>query len=169
MDIGWCNYELGRFYDGKRKIVCIKNTDIPQPPPAFQPYQAYDADEAGILEFIDELFVSGISPTVYRSIGMWDRSRETFTNAHKVSQTNWHRNSPRRGFGNSFTKGELYFPYVTTRRNGSTPRRRQSKATPMALTCSDSARWRPFPGRRFGNRSAKQSTGPRSWKGHCSP
>ena len=59
MDIGWCNYELGRFYDGKRKIVCIKNTDIPQPPPAFQPYQAYDADEAGILKFIDELFVSG--------------------------------------------------------------------------------------------------------------
>ena len=23
----------------------------------------------------------------------------------------------------------------------------------------------PFPGRRFGNRSAKQSTGPRSWRG----
>jgi hypothetical protein len=59
MDIGWCNYELGRFYDVKRKIVCIKNTDIPQPPPAFQPYQAYDADEAGILKFIDELFVTG--------------------------------------------------------------------------------------------------------------
>ena len=59
MDMGWCNYELGRFYDEKRKIVCIKNTDIPQPPPAFQPYQAYDADEAGILKFIDELFVSG--------------------------------------------------------------------------------------------------------------
>jgi hypothetical protein len=59
MDIGWCNYELGRFYDGKRKIVCIKNTDIPQPPPAFQPYQAYDGNEAGILKFIDELFVSG--------------------------------------------------------------------------------------------------------------
>src|SRR5438309_5856845 len=59
MDMGWCNYELGRFYDQKRHIVCIKNTDIPKPPPAFQPYQAYDADEAGLLKFINELFVLG--------------------------------------------------------------------------------------------------------------
>ena len=59
MDMSWCNYELGRFYDGKRKIVCIKNTDIPNPPPPFQPYQAYDGDEAGIRKFIDELFVKG--------------------------------------------------------------------------------------------------------------
>jgi hypothetical protein len=59
MDMGWCNYELGRFYDGKRKVVCIKNTDIPEPPPPFQPYQAYNADEAGIGKFIDELFVKG--------------------------------------------------------------------------------------------------------------
>jgi hypothetical protein len=59
MDMGWCNYELGRFYDGKRKIVCIKNTDIPNPPPPFQPYQAYDGDETGLRKFIDELFVKG--------------------------------------------------------------------------------------------------------------
>ncbi len=59
MDMGWCNYELGRFYDNKRQIACIKNTDIPKPPPAFQPYQAYNADEAGILKFINELFVIG--------------------------------------------------------------------------------------------------------------
>ena len=59
MDLGWCNYELGRFYDGKRKVVCIKNTDISEPPPPFQPYQAYNADEAGIGKFIDELFVKG--------------------------------------------------------------------------------------------------------------
>lgn len=59
MDMSWCNYELGRFYDGKRKIVCIKNTDIPNAPPPFQPYQAYDGDEAGIRKFIDELFVKG--------------------------------------------------------------------------------------------------------------
>jgi hypothetical protein len=59
MDMSWCNYELGRFYDGKRKIVCIKNTNIPDPPPPFQPYQAYDGDEDGILKFIDELFVKG--------------------------------------------------------------------------------------------------------------
>jgi TIR domain len=59
MDMGWCNYELGRFYDDKRKVACIKNTDIPKPPPAFEPYQAYDADADGIRKFIDELFVKG--------------------------------------------------------------------------------------------------------------
>lgn len=59
MDMGWCNYELGRFYDDKRQVVCIKNIDIPKPPPAFQPYQAYDANQAGLLKFFTELFVSG--------------------------------------------------------------------------------------------------------------
>jgi hypothetical protein len=59
MDMGWCNYELGRFYDDRRQIVCIKNTDIPKPPPAFEPYQAYDANEEGLAKFIKELFVSG--------------------------------------------------------------------------------------------------------------
>jgi TIR domain len=59
MDMSWCNYELGRFYDGKRKIVCIKNTDIPKAPPPFQSYQSYDGDETGILKFINELFVRG--------------------------------------------------------------------------------------------------------------
>jgi hypothetical protein len=60
MDLGWCNYEFGRFYDKGRKVVCIKNTDIPEPPPQFEPYQAYDADEHGIRQLIDELFVKGI-------------------------------------------------------------------------------------------------------------
>jgi hypothetical protein len=60
MDLGWSNYEFGRFYDKTRKVVCIKNTDILKPPPQFEPYQAYNADEAGILKFIDELFVKGI-------------------------------------------------------------------------------------------------------------
>jgi TIR domain len=59
VDMGWCNYELGRFYDDKRKVACIKNTDIPKPPPAFEPYQAYDADADGFRKFIDELFVKG--------------------------------------------------------------------------------------------------------------
>lgn len=59
MEMSWCNYELGRFDDGKRKVVCIKNTDIDAPPPAFEPYQAYTADAAGIRKFIDELFVAG--------------------------------------------------------------------------------------------------------------
>ena len=59
MEMGWSNYELGRFYDLGRHVVCIKNTDISEPPPAFEPYQAYSADENGFLKFIHELFVSG--------------------------------------------------------------------------------------------------------------
>jgi hypothetical protein len=59
MEMGWCNYELGRFYDDKRHVVCIKNTDIPKAPPAFQPYQANDANESGFAKFIKELFVGG--------------------------------------------------------------------------------------------------------------
>ncbi|GCL60988.1 toll/interleukin-1 receptor domain-containing protein [Pseudaquabacterium pictum] len=61
MEMGWCNYELGRFYeqDSRRPVVCIKNTDIPQPPPAFQPYQAYDADTDGLMKFLRELFATG--------------------------------------------------------------------------------------------------------------
>lgn len=60
MELGWCNYELGRFYEDKRHVVCIKNTDIPKPPPAFEPYQAYDANDSGFAKFIEELFVTGI-------------------------------------------------------------------------------------------------------------
>jgi len=60
MEMGWCNYELGRFYDGKRPIVCIKNSDIPVPPPAFQSYQAYDATVEGLKKFLSELFVEGV-------------------------------------------------------------------------------------------------------------
>jgi hypothetical protein len=61
MEMGWCNYELGRFYeqDNLRPVVCIKNIDIAKPPPAFQPYQAYDADAAGLGKFIKELLVTG--------------------------------------------------------------------------------------------------------------
>jgi hypothetical protein len=62
MDMGWCNYELGRFYnedmDG-RYIVCIRNTDIKLPPPAFQPYQSYEASLSDLNKFLNELFVKG--------------------------------------------------------------------------------------------------------------
>ena len=37
MDMSWCNYEPGRFYDGKRRIICIKNTDIPTRRRPFNP------------------------------------------------------------------------------------------------------------------------------------
>ena len=63
MDMGWCNYELGRFYDDtqskKRPIICIMNTDIPKPPPVFQLNQAVTADKSGFTKFITELFVTG--------------------------------------------------------------------------------------------------------------
>src|ERR1700752_3411309 len=32
MQMEWCNYELGRFYDEKRPVVCLKNIDIEKPP-----------------------------------------------------------------------------------------------------------------------------------------
>lgn len=59
MEMGWCNYELGRFYEEKRPVICLKNTDIPKPPPAFEPFQAYSADAEGIGKFLKELFVTG--------------------------------------------------------------------------------------------------------------
>jgi len=59
MEMGWCNYELGRFYDSKRPVICIKNTDIAGPPPAFQPYQSYDASPAKLSKFLRELFHDG--------------------------------------------------------------------------------------------------------------
>jgi hypothetical protein len=58
MDLNWCNYELGRFFDGGRHIVCLKNVDIEKPPPVFEPFQAYDGDEDGIFKFLQELFDS---------------------------------------------------------------------------------------------------------------
>ncbi|MGB5465857.1 MAG: TIR domain-containing protein, partial [Sedimenticolaceae bacterium] len=58
MDLNWCNYELGRFFDGERHIVCLKNVDIEKPPPVFEPFQAYNGDEEGIFKFLLELFDS---------------------------------------------------------------------------------------------------------------
>ena len=62
MNMGWPNYELGRFYsdnmDG-RHIVCIRNVGIPAPPPAFEPYQSYEASPKDLRKFLDELFVKG--------------------------------------------------------------------------------------------------------------
>jgi len=62
MDMGWCNYELGRFYNDNmdgRHIVCIRNTDIALPPPAFQPYQSYEASPGDLRKFLNDLFVNG--------------------------------------------------------------------------------------------------------------
>ena len=59
-EMAWPSFELGRFYDKKRHVVTIKNTNIPKPPPQFEPYQAYDGDEHGISKFLSELFVQGI-------------------------------------------------------------------------------------------------------------
>jgi hypothetical protein len=59
MDMGWCNYELGRFYQGDDNVVCIRNSDIPKPPPVFEPYQSIKGDQEGLLKFIKDLFVTG--------------------------------------------------------------------------------------------------------------
>ena len=59
MDMGWCNYELGRFYKSDDNVVCIRNTDIPTPPPVFEPYQSIAADQAGLIKFMKDLFVTG--------------------------------------------------------------------------------------------------------------
>ena len=87
IDMSWCTYELGRFYDGKRKIVCIKNTDIPSPPPPFQPYQAYDGDAPGILKFINELFVKGTftdSKPLNPKVGL--AGEETYAKAESIAR-----------------------------------------------------------------------------------
>ena len=54
MDMGWCNYELGRFYKSDDNVVCIRNTDIPTPPPVFEPYQSIVADQAGLIKFMKD-------------------------------------------------------------------------------------------------------------------
>lgn len=59
MDMSWCNYELGRFYEHDRPVICLRNTNIAEPPPTFRNFQAYTADEANIRKFLNELFVKG--------------------------------------------------------------------------------------------------------------
>lgn len=59
MDMGWCNYELGRFYQRDDNVVCIRNVDIPTPPPVFEPYQSVVANQAGFMKFMTDLFVTG--------------------------------------------------------------------------------------------------------------
>jgi hypothetical protein len=60
MEMNWCNYELGRFYDPAGHIATVMNIDIEKPPPAFEPYQAYRGDAGGLLKFLNELFVTGV-------------------------------------------------------------------------------------------------------------
>ena len=59
IDMSWCNYELGRFDDGRRKVTCIKNTDIDEFPSTFSRYQGYTADASGIRRFIEDVFANG--------------------------------------------------------------------------------------------------------------
>ncbi len=59
MPMEWSNFELGRFIDRGLPVVCLKNSDIASPPPAFQPFQAYSADVDGIAKLLHELFVTG--------------------------------------------------------------------------------------------------------------
>jgi hypothetical protein len=59
MDMSWCTYELGRFYQRDDNVVCIRNVDIPTPPPVFEPYQSVEANQAGLMKFMQDLFVTG--------------------------------------------------------------------------------------------------------------
>lgn len=59
MDMGWCNYELGRFYQRDDNVVCIRNTNILKPPPVFEPYQSIEGDLEGLTKFMRDLFVTG--------------------------------------------------------------------------------------------------------------
>ena len=59
MDMSWCNYELGRFYQRDDNVVCIRNTNIPKPPPVFEPYQSIEGDLDGLTKFMKDLFVTG--------------------------------------------------------------------------------------------------------------
>ena len=59
MDMSWCSYEFGRFYQRDDNVVCIRNVDIPIPPPVFEPYQSVEADQAGLMKFMKDLFVTG--------------------------------------------------------------------------------------------------------------
>jgi hypothetical protein len=86
MDLAWSAYEFGRFYEKDRKVVCIKNTDISKPPPQFDQYQAYDANEVGIRQFIDDLFVNGTltgGKPINTNVGRF--SGELYKRAHTVA------------------------------------------------------------------------------------
>jgi len=86
MEMGWCNYELGRFYDRKRPIICIKNTDITSPPPAFQPYQSYDANPVKLAKFLREMFYEGaFSNKVPINADIVDPSTQFFVRAQDVA------------------------------------------------------------------------------------
>ena len=59
MDMNWCNYEIGRFYERDDNVVCIRNTNITKLPPVFEPYQAVEASQVGLTKFMEDLFANG--------------------------------------------------------------------------------------------------------------
>jgi TIR domain-containing protein len=59
MDMNWCNYEIGRFYQRDDNVVCIRNTNIAKSPPVFEPYQAIEGDRVGLTKFMEDLFAKG--------------------------------------------------------------------------------------------------------------
>jgi len=59
MDMNWCNYEIGRFYQRDDNVVCIRNTNIAKAPPVFEPYQAIEGDRVGLTKFMEDLFANG--------------------------------------------------------------------------------------------------------------
>ncbi len=87
MDMGWCNYELGRFYQRDDNVVCIRNTNITKPPPVFEPYQSIQGDLAGLKKFMVDLFVSGeLTQKVVLNADIDKASSEDGAAAVKIAQ-----------------------------------------------------------------------------------
>lgn len=62
MDLRWCLFEAGLFRGEQKQqahLICLKNTNISTPPSPLQRFQAYNADEAGLREFLRELLYRG--------------------------------------------------------------------------------------------------------------
>lgn len=61
-NLDWLLYEAGLFQGAcptNTSLVCIKNSDLPQPPAPLANLQAYDADEKGLRRFFTDLFHEG--------------------------------------------------------------------------------------------------------------
>lgn len=84
MGMDWCNYELGRFVDTGGRVVCIRNTNIDQPPPTFAKRQGYKGNVEELTKFLHELFVTNVlTPT--RATPLNPEVDHVGTAAHKLA------------------------------------------------------------------------------------
>lgn len=59
----WCFYEIGLFLNPRNaeadKIICLRDPSIDELPSPLEKYQAYEATEKGITDFLKDLFYKG--------------------------------------------------------------------------------------------------------------